>query len=154
MSDELTPSGADPADDDVEASTEPATDADDEASTEPATDAENEADTEAEVEADTELADDEAPPAADPEGTVDEDAEAERPESNSGTPDVPPPVRDERVSPEGLAQTTTTGDPAKDFRGPSVTEEARSGMEDEPALDEPGYADLGHAEDYGTLRRD
>jgi hypothetical protein len=70
----------------------------------------------------------------------------------SGTPGIPPPVRDERVSADGIAQTTTTGDPAKDFRGPSVTEEARDALEgDETAMTEPGYADLGHAEDHRVL---
>jgi hypothetical protein len=74
--------------------------------------------------------------------------------SPSGAPGIPPPAGDDRVSPEGLAQTTTTGDPEKDFRGPSVTEVARDEMEDDPAMDEPGYADLGHAEDLRILRED
>jgi hypothetical protein len=98
---------------------------------------------------------DEAPPAADPEETVDEDIEPEASDAPApGTPGIPPPSEDTRLSPEGLPQTTTTGDPAKDFRGPSVAEEARDAMEGDPALDEPGYGDLGHAEDHRTLRRD
>ena len=91
----------------------------------------------------------------DPETSIDEDIEPEVSDTTeTGTPGVPPQSGDARLSPEGLAQTTTTGDPAKDLRGPSVTEEARAAMEDDPALDEPGYGDLGHAEDHRTLRRD
>jgi hypothetical protein len=74
--------------------------------------------------------------------------------SPTGAPGIPPPAGDDRVSPEGLAQTTTTGDPAKDFRGPSVTQEARDELQDDPAMTEPGYADLGHAEDRRVLRED
>ena len=74
--------------------------------------------------------------------------------SDSGAPGIPPPVHDDRVNEEGLPLTTTTGDPAKDYRGPSVTEVARAELDEEPALDEPGYADLGHAEDYEVLRDD
>jgi hypothetical protein len=97
----------------------------------------------------------EEPPGSDPEELVDEQAEPSSEQaSGSGTPGVPPPVRDERRSEDGLPPTTTTGDPDKDFRGPSVTEEARRGMEDDAAMDEPGYADLGHAEDYPVLRED
>lgn len=97
----------------------------------------------------------EEPPGSDPEEFVDEEAEpSSELASGSGTPGIPPPVRDERRSEDGLPLTTTTGDPDKDFRGPSVTEEARRGMEDDAAMDEPGYADLGHAEDYPVLRED
>lgn len=98
--------------------------------------------------------DDESPgakpeePAEQVESTTDEAAP-------SGTPGIPSPVREERVSPEGIAQTTTTGDPAKDFRGPSVTQEARDALEgDDAAMTEPGYADLGHAEDHRVLDKD
>jgi hypothetical protein len=97
----------------------------------------------------------EEPPGSDAEELVDEQAQPSSEQaSGSGTPGIPPPVRDERRSEDGLPLTTTTGDPDKDFRGPSVTEEARRGMEDDTAMDEPGYADLGHAEDYRVLRED
>jgi len=97
----------------------------------------------------------EEPPGADPEEFVDEEPEASSEQaSGSGTPGIPPPVRDERRSDDGLALTTTTGDPDKDFRGPSVTEEARRGMEEDVAMDEPGYAELGHAEDHHVIRDD
>ena len=65
----------------------------------------------------------EEPPGSDPEEFVDEEAEPSSEQaSGSGTPGIPPPVRDERRSDDGLPLTTTTGDPDKDFRGPSVTE--------------------------------
>ena len=97
----------------------------------------------------------EEPPGSDAGELVDEQAEPSSEQaSGSGTPGIPPPVRDERRSEDGLPLTTTTGDPDKDFRGPSVTEEARRGMEDDAGMDEPGYADLGHAEDYPVLRDD
>jgi hypothetical protein len=54
----------------------------------------------------------------------------------------------------GIPATTTTGDRQKDVGGPSVTEEARRTMEGDEALDEPGYGDLGHAEDFDILRDD
>jgi hypothetical protein len=91
---------------------------------------------------------------ADPEEPAEPVASASEETSQSGTPGIPPPAGDDRVSPDGLAQTTTTGDPAKDFRGPSVTREARDDLEDDPAMTEPGYADLGHAEDRRVLRED
>jgi hypothetical protein len=55
----------------------------------------------------------------------------------------------------GIPATTTTGVREKDVGGPSVTEEARRTMEEgDEALDEPGYGDLGHAEDFDILRDD
>jgi hypothetical protein len=97
--------------------------------------------------------DDVTPRADADEPPADEVDPGARETTGSGTPGVPPPGRDERRSPDGLPPTTTTGDPAKDFRGPPVTEEARDGI-DEEVLDEPGYGDLGHAEDHRILRRD
>ena len=98
---------------------------------------------------------DDPAPGADPEEPVtDEPSATAEKTGESGAPGVPPPGRDERRNSEGLPPTTTTGDPSKDFRGPSVAEEARESMGDHPALDEPGYADLGHAEDYEVLRDD
>jgi hypothetical protein len=99
-------------------------------------------------------ADVEEPPGPDPEDVVDEQPEVSSEASGSGTPGIPPPVRDDRRSDDGLPLTTTTGDPDKDFRGPSVTEEARRGMEEDAAMDEPGFAELGHAEDYHVMRDD
>ncbi len=94
-------------------------------------------------------------PGADPQDPAQPVESAAEDTSPSGTPGIPPPVGDERVSPEGIAQTTTTGDPAKDFRGPSVTQEARDALEgDDAAMTEPGYADLGHAEDHRVLDKD
>ena len=83
-----------------------------------------------------------------------EPGERSRETSPSGAPGIPPPVQDDRRNADGLPPTTTTGDPEKDYRGPSVTDTAREQMHNEPALDEPGYADLGHAEDYDVLRED
>jgi hypothetical protein len=55
----------------------------------------------------------------------------------------------------GIPATTTTGVREKDVGGPSVTEEARRTIEEgDEALDEPGYGDLGHAEDFDILRDD
>ena len=95
-------------------------------------------------------ADADQPPGADAEEdpqTTEAEAQATAP---TGTPGIPAPAGDDRRNEEGLAMTTTTGDPAKDFRGPTVTEESREQL-DEPALDAPGYADLGHAEDHRLL---
>ena len=127
----------------IEETTDGTTEAD---TTEGTVDAEEATESAAEVE---------EPPGADAEELVDEQARPSSEQtSGSGTPGIPPTVRDERRSEDGLPLTTTTGDPNKDFRGPSVTEEARRGMEDDAAMDEPGYADLGHAEDYRVLRED
>ena len=99
-------------------------------------------------------ADSEPPPGADPDNRDPDQAGSEHRETSpSGTPGIPPPVHDERRSEDGLMITTTTGDPAKDFRGPTVAEESREEL-DAPALDEPGYADLGHAEDFEVLHKD
>jgi hypothetical protein len=103
------------------------------------------------------LADADTAPGGDPAEAMPvkaEPGERSRGTSESGAPGIPPPVREDRLTPEGLPPTTTTGDPDKDYRGPSVTDTAREQMRDEPALDEPGYADLGHAEDYDVLRRE
>jgi hypothetical protein len=100
----------------------------------------------------TEPASEDDSPGAKPEEPAEQVESTSDETAPNGTPGIPPPVRDQRVSPEGIAQTTTTGDPAKDFRGPSVTEEARSALEgDEAAMTEPGFADLGHAEDHRVL---
>ena len=97
----------------------------------------------------------EAPPGAHPDEQVPDEVDAgDQATSESGTPDVPPPSRDDRSNPDGLPITTTTGDATKDFRGPTVTDEARDAMKDDPALSEPGYGDLGHAEDRDILRED
>lgn len=87
---------------------------------------------------------------AEPAAQLPEDAESGA--GDAGSPGIPPARRDERADADGVVQSTTTGDPEKDFRGPSVTEEARRHLEDDPAMDEPGYADLGHAEDGRILR--
>lgn len=96
----------------------------------------------------------EEPPGSDPEAPVSEEAEPDAEEGATKTLGVEPAKGDERTRPEGIPQTTTTGDPGKDVRGPSVTEEARRQMEGDRALDEPGYGDLGHAEDFKILRDD
>jgi hypothetical protein len=96
----------------------------------------------------------EEPPGADPEAPVPDEAEPAAKDGSSGSPGVQPPKTDERAGAGGIPQTTTTGDPDKDVGGPSVTEESRRQMEGDPALDEPGYGDLGHAEDHRILRDD
>ena len=68
-----------------------------------------------------------------------------------GTPGIPPPART-RTDEHGIAQTTTTGDPEKDFRGPSVTEEARRRLAEEGLLGQRA-GDVGHEEDVPVLRR-
>lgn len=57
-----------------------------------------------------------------PPGANVEDAVATQHEGQQapGTPGIPPPAKT-RTDKHGIAQTTTTGDPEKDFRGPSVT---------------------------------
>jgi hypothetical protein len=79
------------------------------------------------------------------------DAAAESETESSETEEPPGSDQD---APGGISATTTTGDPDKDVGGPSVTEEARRKMEGDEALDEPGYGDLGHAEDFDILRDD
>lgn len=96
----------------------------------------------------------EEPPGSDPEARVSEEAEPDAEEGATGSPGMVPPKTDERTAPGGIPQTTTTGDPDKDVGGPSVTEESRRQMEGDDALDEPGYGDLGHAEDFRILRDD
>jgi hypothetical protein len=111
---------------------------------------------EAETEEDetTGEAETEAPPGSDPEAPVSEQDEPDAAVGASGSPDAVPEHADERTGAAGIPRTTTTGDPEKDFRGPSVTEESRRQMEGDQALDEPGYGDLGHAEDFDILRDD
>jgi hypothetical protein len=72
-------------------------------------------------------------------------------EKDPGTPGIPPPAKT-RTDEHGIAQTTTTGDPEKDFRGPSVTEEARSRLAEEGLLGQRA-GDVGHEEDVPVLRR-
>jgi hypothetical protein len=108
----------------------------------------------AEEEAETESAESGAPPGSDPEAPVSEQNEPDAAAGTSGSPDTVPENAGERTSTAGIPRTTTTGDPEKDVRGPSVTEESRRQMEGDPALDEPGYGDLGHAEDFDILRDD
>ncbi len=94
----------------------------------------------------------EEPPGPDPETPVSQDWQAEAEDGATGTPGVEPQKADGPTGDHGIPATTTTGDPSKDVRGPSVTEEARQQMEGDPALEEPGYGDLGHAEDRRILR--
>jgi hypothetical protein len=107
-----------------------------------------------ETEGAEEEAETEAPPGSDPEAPVSEQDEPDAAVGASGSPDQVPEHADERTGAAGVPRTTTTGDPEKDLRGPSVTEESRRQMEGDPALDEPGYGDLGHAEDFDILRDD
>ena len=90
----------------------------------------------------------EPPAGADPEQPV---AAQEKDQPSPGTPGIPPPART-RTDEHGIAQTTTTGDPEKDFRGPSVTEEARRRLAEEGLLGERA-GDVGHEEDVPVLRR-
>ena len=96
----------------------------------------------------------EEPPGPDPDAPVSQDSEPDAEDVATATPGVEPQKADGRTGADGIPQTTTTGDPAKDVRGPSVTEEARQQMAGDPALEEPGYGDLGHAEDRRILRDD
>jgi hypothetical protein len=82
---------------------------------------------------------------AEPEATESSDAEETEPTETAERP---------TSAPGGISPTTTTGDPDKDVGGPSVTEESRRKMEGDQALEEPGYGDLGHAEDFDVLRDD
>ena len=95
----------------------------------------------AEIEAET-------PAGANPEQPV---AAQEEDQPSPGTPGIPPPART-RTDEHGIAQTTTTGDPEKDFRGPSVTEEARRRLAEEGLLGQRA-GDVGHEEDVPVLRR-
>jgi hypothetical protein len=106
----------------------------------------------------------EEPEAAEPEAT--EETEPEEPEETESSEagegeqaeETEPSEAAERPAsaPDagGISPTTTTGDPDKDVGGPSVTEESRRTMEGDEALEEPGYGDLGHAEDLRILRDD
>jgi hypothetical protein len=78
-------------------------------------------------------------------------ADEEKDQPAPGTPGIPPPART-RTDEHGIAQTTTTGDPEKDFRGPSVTEEARRRLAEEGLLGQRA-GDVGHEEDVPVLRR-
>jgi hypothetical protein len=91
----------------------------------------------------------ETPAGADPEQPVDGQEEEDQP--SPGTPGIPPPANT-RTDEHGIAQTTTTGDPKKDFRGPSVTEEARRRLAEEGLLGQRA-GDVGHEEDVPVLRR-
>lgn len=95
----------------------------------------------AEIEAET-------PAGADEEHPV---ASEEKDQPAPGTPGIPPPAKT-RTDEHGIAQTTTTGDPKKDFRGPSVTEEARRRLAEEGLLGQRA-GDVGHEEDVPILRR-
>ena len=90
----------------------------------------------------------ETPAGPDPEQPV---AAQEEDQPSPGTPGIPPPART-RTDEHGIAQTTTTGDPEKDFRGPSVTEEARRRLAEEGLLGQRA-GDVGHEEDVPVLRR-
>ena len=90
----------------------------------------------------------EPPAGADEEHPV---AAQEEDQPAPGTPGIPPPART-RTDEHGIAQTTTTGDPEKDFRGPSVTEEARRRLAEEGLLGQRA-GDVGHEEDVPVLRR-
>jgi hypothetical protein len=121
------------------------------AETDAGTDAPDPAATESTQTASTET---EEPPGADPDEPVSDEAEPDAKDGSSGSPDMQPPKTDDRAGAGGIPRTTTTGDPDKDVGGPSVTEESRRQMEGDRALDEPGYGDLGHAEDFRILRDD
>ena len=90
----------------------------------------------------------EPPPGADAELPV---ASQEEDQPASGTPGIPPPAKT-RTDEHGIAQTTTTGDPEKDFRGPSVTEEARRRLAEEGLLGQRA-GDVRHEEDVPVLRQ-
>ena len=90
----------------------------------------------------------EPPAGADAEHPV---ASQEEDQRAPGTPGIPPPAKT-RTDEHGIAQTTTTGDPEKDFRGPSVTEEARRRLAEEGLLGRRA-GDVGHEEDVPVLRR-
>ena len=104
--------------------------------------------------AETEGIETEEPPGSDPEGAVSEQNEPGAEDGSTGSSGEVSPEADESAGSDGIPRTTTTGDPEKDLRGPTVTEESRRQMEGDPALAEPGYADLGHAEDFDILRDD
>jgi len=89
----------------------------------------------------------EPPAGADPEQPV----AAQEEDQPAPPPGIPPPART-RTDEHGIAQTTTTGDPEKDFRGPSVTEEARRRLSEEGLLGQRA-GDVGHEEDVPVLRR-
>jgi hypothetical protein len=78
-------------------------------------------------------------------------AAQEKDQPAPGTPGIPPPAKT-RTDEHGIAQTTTTGDPEKDFRGPSVTEEARRRLEEEGLLGQRA-GDVRHEEDVPVLRQ-
>jgi hypothetical protein len=84
---------------------------------------------------------------------ADDDDVEDEPDAAAESEAEEPPGSDQDA-PGGIFPTTTTGDPDKDVGGPSVTEESRRKMEGDEALDEPGYGDLGHAEDFDILRDD
>jgi hypothetical protein len=90
----------------------------------------------------------EPPAGADAEHPV---ASEEEGQPAPGIPGIPPPART-RTDEHGIAQTTTTGDPEKDFRGPSVTEEAQRRLAEEGLLGQRA-GDVGHEEDVPVLRR-
>jgi hypothetical protein len=99
---------------------------------------------------------------SEPEASETEPTETEPTETEPAEPeptDTEPSETEESPAPApaaagGIPATTTTGDREKDVGGPSVTEEARRTMEGDEALEEPGYGDLGHAEDFDILRDD
>ena len=82
---------------------------------------------------------------------VQEQGHEEKDRPAPGAPGIPPPAKT-RTDEHGIAQTTTTGDPKKDFRGPSVTEEARRRLAEEGLLGQRA-GDVGHEEDVPILRR-
>ena len=77
-------------------------------------------------------------------------ASHEKDQPAPGTPGIPPPAKT-RTDEHGIAQTTTTGDPGKDFRGPSVTGEARRRLAEKGLLGQRA-GDVGHEEDVPVLR--
>jgi hypothetical protein len=83
-----------------------------------------------------------------------EEDEAEETEQETAEPEATETAERLTSAPGVISPTTTTGDPDKDVGGPSVTEESRRKMEGDEALEEPGYGDLGHAEDFDVLRDD
>jgi hypothetical protein len=89
----------------------------------------------------------EPPAGADAEHPV---APQEKDQPAHGTPGIPPPAKT-RTDEHGIAQTTTTGDPEKDFRGPSVTEEAQRRLAEKGLLGQRA-GDVGHEEDVPVLR--
>jgi hypothetical protein len=99
------------------------------------------------------------PDAATPNETEEEEAEeteqeAAEPEATETEPEATETAERPTSAPGGISPTTTTGDPDKDVGGPSVAEESRRKMDGDQALEEPGYGDLGHAEDFDVLRDD